>query len=72
MSKVSRTIVPDSIFPETCSGDMNGQFSIEVSGGSMPYSVSLDDIDGATVAGIFLHPLSRRPIVLSFVIKLSD
>jgi gliding motility-associated-like protein len=48
---VSLIIVPDSLFPEVCSGDANGEFSIEISGGNMPYSVSLDDYDGPHTTG---------------------
>ncbi|MCK5400417.1 MAG: T9SS type B sorting domain-containing protein, partial [Flavobacteriaceae bacterium] len=44
-------IVPNSIFPEVCEGDLNGEFSIEISGGFLPYSVSLDDIDGVYTTG---------------------
>lgn len=43
------TIIPDSIIPEICEGDADGSFSIEVEGGTLPYSVSLDD--GAHVLG---------------------
>ncbi|NND24600.1 MAG: T9SS type B sorting domain-containing protein [Flavobacteriaceae bacterium] len=45
------SIVPDSIFEETCDGDANGEFSIEISGGSLPYSVSLDNFDGPYTTG---------------------
>jgi gliding motility-associated-like protein len=45
------TIVPNSIIPEVCDGDMNGEFSIDISGGSLPYSVSLDDINGPYIIG---------------------
>ncbi|WP_115462918.1 T9SS type B sorting domain-containing protein [Winogradskyella aurantiaca] len=45
------SIVPNSIFPEICSGDENGEFSIEISGGSLPYSVSLDNPDGPFLTG---------------------
>ena len=45
------SIVPNSIFPEICSGDENGEFSIEISGGSLPYSVSIDNPDGPFVTG---------------------
>ncbi|HEX9826227.1 MAG TPA: T9SS type B sorting domain-containing protein, partial [Flavobacteriaceae bacterium] len=48
---VSLTIVPNSIIPEVCEGDMNGEFSIDISGGNLPYSVSLDDIDGVYTTG---------------------
>ncbi|ULC58063.1 T9SS type B sorting domain-containing protein [Flaviramulus sp. BrNp1-15] len=45
------TIVPNSIIPEACSGDLDGEFSIEISGGEMPYRVALDDIDGTYTVG---------------------
>ena len=48
---VSIVIVPNSILPEVCEGDMNGEFSIEISGGNLPYSVSLDDINGTYTTG---------------------
>jgi len=48
---VAITIVPNSIIPEVCEGDMNGEFSIDISGGSLPYSVSLDDINGPYTTG---------------------
>ncbi|WP_179344969.1 T9SS type B sorting domain-containing protein [Winogradskyella ursingii] len=45
------TIVADSLFPEVCEGDSNGEFSIDISGGNLPYSVSLDDYDGPYTTG---------------------
>lgn len=45
------TIVPDSMYEETCAGDSNAEFSIEISGGNLPYSVSLDDYDGPYTTG---------------------
>ncbi len=45
------TIVPNSLIPEMCQGDMDGEFSIEVSGGTAPYSVVLDDIEGVYTTG---------------------
>jgi gliding motility-associated-like protein/uncharacterized repeat protein (TIGR01451 family) len=44
-------IVPNSVFEETCAGDANGEFSIAISGGSLPYSVSLDNYDGPYSSG---------------------
>ena len=44
-------IVPGSIFEETCQGDNNGEFSIDISGGTLPYSVSLDNYDGPYTTG---------------------
>ncbi|MEY8848989.1 T9SS type B sorting domain-containing protein [Psychroserpens sp. XS_ASV72] len=40
------SIVPNSLFEETCAGEANGEFSIDISGGTRPYSVSLDDYNG--------------------------
>jgi gliding motility-associated-like protein len=48
---ISLTIIPNSIIPEVCDGDMNGEFSIDISGGNLPYSVSLDDINGPYTTG---------------------
>ena len=45
------SIVPNSIFPELCQGDQTGEFSIDISGGTMPYSVSLDDYNGTYTTG---------------------
>ena len=45
------TIVADSLFPEVCEGDANGEFSIDISGGSLPYNVSLDNYDGPYTTG---------------------
>ncbi|GGH42991.1 chromophore lyase [Mangrovimonas yunxiaonensis] len=44
-------IVPNSIFPEVCEGDLDGEFSINLSGGSLPYSVSLDNYNGPYTTG---------------------
>ncbi len=49
--QVILSIVPDSIFEETCAGDANGEFSIDISGGTLPYSVSLDNYDGPYLTG---------------------
>ena len=38
--------VPGSIVPEICFGDNNAAFSIDVTGGVMPYRMSLDNING--------------------------
>ena len=48
---VMLTIIPNSIIPEVCSGDMNGEFSVDITGGTEPYSVSLDDINGFYTIG---------------------
>ncbi|WP_298899907.1 T9SS type B sorting domain-containing protein [uncultured Psychroserpens sp.] len=49
--QVILSIVPDSLFEETCEGEGNGEFSIDISGGSLPYSVSLDTYDGPYTTG---------------------
>ncbi|MFH6770219.1 T9SS type B sorting domain-containing protein [Gaetbulibacter aquiaggeris] len=46
------SIVTGSLIPEVCSGDMDGEFSIDITGGTEPYSVSLDDINGVYTIGI--------------------
>ncbi|WP_413999771.1 T9SS type B sorting domain-containing protein [Flavobacterium sp. W1B] len=43
--------VIDSVFPEICAGDKDGAFSIEIIGGTAPYSVSLDNPDGTYTTG---------------------
>ncbi|MBQ0768488.1 MAG: T9SS type B sorting domain-containing protein, partial [Bizionia sp.] len=45
------SIVPNSIFAEACEGDTDGEFSIDITGGSLPYSVSLDDYNGTYLVG---------------------
>lgn len=45
------TEVPNSMIPEVCSGDKDGAFSIEVRGGTLPYSVSLDVPTGPFTVG---------------------
>ncbi|MGC6430249.1 MAG: T9SS type B sorting domain-containing protein [Jejuia sp.] len=45
------TVVPNSIVPELCAGELNGAFSVDISGGSLPYQVSLDDDDGPYTTG---------------------
>lgn len=45
------SIVADSIFPEQCSGEEDGSFSVDISGGSLPYEVSLDNVDGPYTTG---------------------
>ncbi|CAH8281983.1 Chromophore lyase (fragment) [Mariniflexile fucanivorans] len=45
------TIVSGSLLPEVCTGDMDGEFSVELSGGTAPYSVALDDINGTYTTG---------------------
>lgn len=45
------SIVMDSLFPEVCEGEANGEFSIDISGGGLPYNVSLDNYDGPYTTG---------------------
>jgi len=45
------TLDPASIFPEVCEGDGNGEFSVDIAGGTLPYSVSLDDYNGPYTTG---------------------
>ncbi|WP_158651354.1 T9SS type B sorting domain-containing protein [Pseudotamlana carrageenivorans] len=45
------TEIPTSIIPEICSGDLSGAFSVNITGGTAPYSVTLDDINGNYVTG---------------------
>jgi gliding motility-associated-like protein len=45
------SLVPNSIIPEVCTGDMNGEFSVDISGGTAPYSVAIDDINGIYTTG---------------------
>ncbi|WP_289663932.1 T9SS type B sorting domain-containing protein [Flavobacterium panacagri] len=45
------TEVPNSMIPEVCDGDNDGAFSIEVRGGTLPYSVSLDNANGPFTQG---------------------
>ena len=45
------SIVADSFFPEVCTGYEDGEFSIAISGGTLPYSVSLDDYNGVYTTG---------------------
>ena len=45
------TLVPNSILPEICDGDMDGAFTIEILGGTAPYKVSLDNRSGTYTQG---------------------
>lgn len=49
--QVILSIVPDSLFEETCEGEGNAAFSIDIYGGTLPYSVSLDDYNGPYTTG---------------------
>lgn len=45
------SIVPSSIVDEICAGDEDAMFSVTISGGTGPYSVSLDDYEGVYTTG---------------------
>ncbi|NQX85644.1 MAG: T9SS type B sorting domain-containing protein [Flavobacteriaceae bacterium] len=49
--QVILSLVPDTLYEETCIGDANGAFSIDISGGNSPYSVSLDTPNGPYTTG---------------------
>ena len=44
-------LISSSILPEVCTGDNDGEFSISISGGTPPYSVSLDNYNGTYTTG---------------------
>ncbi len=44
-------LIDGSIIPETCLGDQDGSFMIEISGGTLPYSYSLDVPEGPFTQG---------------------
>ncbi|WP_264535576.1 T9SS type B sorting domain-containing protein [Flavobacterium sp. N1736] len=45
-STLTADLVTNSIIPEYCSADKDGSFKIEITGGIMPYTVSLDNKNG--------------------------
>ncbi len=45
------TVDTASLIPEVCSGDMDGEFSVDITGGVLPYSVAIDDVDGPYTTG---------------------
>ena len=48
---IRATTIVGTIIPEICFGDMDGAFSIDVTGGVLPYSVILDDPSGTYTTG---------------------
>ncbi len=48
---ISTITIAGSIVQELCAGDNTGAFSIDISGGTTPYSVSLDNLNGPFVTG---------------------
>ncbi|RKS94781.1 gliding motility-associated-like protein [Flavobacterium limicola] len=49
------TTIPGTEIPEVCAGDADGAFSINVTGGNAPYSVSLDDVNGTYTPGTLVQ-----------------
>lgn len=49
------TTIPGTDIPEICAGDADGAFSINITEGSAPYSVSLDDVNGVYTAGTLVQ-----------------
>uniref|UniRef100_UPI0026292F87 T9SS type B sorting domain-containing protein n=1 Tax=uncultured Maribacter sp. TaxID=431308 RepID=UPI0026292F87 len=45
------SLVPNSIIPEVCIDELDGDFSVDLTGGNLPYSLSLDDINGTYTTG---------------------
>ncbi|MBC7847533.1 MAG: T9SS type B sorting domain-containing protein [Flavobacterium sp.] len=45
------SVDPLTIIPEMCFGDNDGVFTVDIIGGTMPYSVSLDNINGPFTPG---------------------
>jgi len=43
---LTAVLIPNSMIPEVCVGDKNGQFAIEIIGGTAPYKASLDNENG--------------------------
>ena len=48
---VMLSLVPNSIIPEACIDELDGEFSVNLTGGNLPYSVSLDNINGTYTTG---------------------
>ncbi|WP_164905437.1 T9SS type B sorting domain-containing protein [Flavobacterium sufflavum] len=48
---LTASTTPNSIIPEICAGDKDGAFSIDIAGGTAPYSVSLDNLNGTYTTG---------------------
>ena len=49
------TTISGTEMPEVCAGDADGAFSINVTGGNAPYSVSLDDVNGTYTPGTLVQ-----------------
>ena len=50
-NSVIATVIPNSDIPEVCAGDANGAFSLNITGGNAPYSVSLNNRTGTYTTG---------------------
>ncbi|MBB1193065.1 hypothetical protein DNC80_05195, partial [Flavobacterium sp. SOK18b] len=50
-SSIFATVLPNSSVPEVCAGDADGAFSINITGGNAPYSVSLNNRNGTYTTG---------------------
>ncbi|OXG05560.1 T9SS type B sorting domain-containing protein [Flavobacterium araucananum] len=50
--KLKSFVLPNSLTPESCSGEKDGAFSIEISGGTAPFSYRLDKTTGVFSQGI--------------------
>ena len=50
-SPVFITFDSSTVIEEVCEGDLNGEFSVEITGGTPPYSVSLDNYNGPYTTG---------------------
>ena len=48
---VIATVISNSEVPEICAGDADGAFSLNITGGILPYSVSLNDRTGTYTTG---------------------
>lgn len=51
LAELKASVVANSLFPESCAGERNGAFSIEITGGKAPYAYSLNRSAGPFTAG---------------------
>ncbi|MFV5690844.1 T9SS type B sorting domain-containing protein [Flavobacterium sp. LT1R49] len=49
------SLTAGSMLPEICFGDKDGAFNIDIVGGTMPYSVSLDNTNGVYTTGTLIQ-----------------
>ncbi|MDQ6528694.1 T9SS type B sorting domain-containing protein, partial [Flavobacterium sp. LHD-85] len=45
-SALTSELIPNTLLRETCNGGQDGGFSIQITGGTVPYKVALNDING--------------------------